>query len=130
MLYAPPPHYKWWGHNKQVIAEINQTLKSLDKEQIQITLKWTPGHADIAGNEIADQLAKTAAEGAERMPEVTNLVTALDIKTAVQESCNIKWQKRWEAGATGRQLFHARIQEFSSGGVQASLTKKALTFFL
>ena len=39
------------------------------------------------------------------MHEVTNLVTALDIQTAVQESCNIKWQKRWEAGTTGRQLF-------------------------
>ena len=25
-----------------------------------------------------------------------------------QESCNIKWQKRWEAGATGRQLFDLR----------------------
>ena len=91
-----------------MIAEINQALKSLEKEQIQINLKWTPGHADIAGNEIADQLAKTAAEEAERMPEVTNPVTALDIKTAVQESCNIKWQKRWEAGATGRQLFDLR----------------------
>ena len=45
--------------------------------------------------------AKTAAEEA-------NPVTALDIKTAVQESCNIKWQKRWEAGATGRQLFDIR----------------------
>ena len=40
-------------------------------------MKLTPGHADIAGNEIADQLAKTAAEEAERMPEVTNPVTAL-----------------------------------------------------
>ena len=29
---------------------------------------------------------KTAAEEAERMPEVTNPVTTLDIKTAVQES--------------------------------------------
>ena len=99
-----------WQRNshKQVIAEINQTLKSLEKEQIQINLKWTPGHAEITGNEIADQLAKAAAEEAERMPEVTYRVTALDIKIAVQESCNIKWQKRWEAGVTGRQLFDLR----------------------
>ena len=37
-------------------------------EQIQINLKWTTGHLDIAGNEIADQLAKRAAEQAETMP--------------------------------------------------------------
>ena len=42
------------------------------------------------------------------MPEVTNPVTVLDLKTAVQESCNIKCQKRWEAGATGRQLFDSQ----------------------
>ena len=97
--------FRWQNNlHKQVVAEINQTFKSIEKEQIQINLKWTPGHADIAGNEIADQVEKTAAEEAERMPEVTNLVTVLE-KTAVQESCNIKWQKRWEAGATGRQLF-------------------------
>ena len=49
-----------WQNNshKQVIAEINQTLKSLEKEQIQINLKWTPERADIAGNESADPLAK------------------------------------------------------------------------
>ena len=43
------------------------------------------------------------------MPKVTNPVAALDIKTAVQESCNIKWQKRWEAGATGRPLFEPSV---------------------
>ena len=43
------------------------------------------------------------------MPKVTNPVAALDIKTAVQESCNIKWQKRWEAVATGRQLFEPSV---------------------
>ena len=45
-----------WQNNshKQVIAEINQTLKSLEKEQTQINLKWTPERADIAGNESAD----------------------------------------------------------------------------
>ena len=43
------------------------------------------------------------------MPKVTNPVAALDIKTVVQESCNIKWQKRWEAGATARQLFEPSV---------------------
>ena len=59
-----------WQNNsqKQVDAEINQILQSLEKEQIQINLKWTTGHLDIAGNEIADQLAKRAAEQAETMP--------------------------------------------------------------
>ncbi|MCG7878799.1 MAG: reverse transcriptase domain-containing protein [Candidatus Thiodiazotropha endolucinida] len=94
--------------HKAVIAEINQILTTLNKDQIQINLKWTPGHADISGNEIADQLAKKGAEEAERMPEVTNPVTQLDIKTAVQESCNMKWQKRWEVGTTGRHMFELR----------------------
>ena len=46
-----------WQNNshKHEIAEINQTLKSLEKEQIQLNLKWTLGHADIAGKEITDQ---------------------------------------------------------------------------
>ena len=46
-----------WQSNshKHEIAEINQTLKSLEKEQIQLNLKWALGHADIAGKDIADQ---------------------------------------------------------------------------
>ena len=42
------------------------------------------------------------------MPKVTNPITEQDMKTTVEESCNIKLQKRWEAGATGRQLFDLR----------------------
>ena len=38
------------------------------------------------------------------MPESSKAVTLLDIKAAVRESGNIKWQKRWDAGNTDRHL--------------------------
>ena len=31
---------------------------------IEVEISWTPGHADIKGNEEADQMAKAAAEEA------------------------------------------------------------------
>ena len=46
--------------------------------------------AEIAGNEIADKLAKKAAEEAENMPEVDTPLTSIDVKRAVRDSCKIK----------------------------------------
>ena len=80
--------------HKAVILEIKQTLDILKSQNVSIELNWTPGHADIAGNEIADKLAKEAAEEAENMPEMVTPLTSIDIKKAVKDSCKIKWQKR------------------------------------
>ena len=62
------------------------------------------GHAEIAGNELADKLAKEAAES-ENMPEVDSPLTAIDVKRAVSDSCKIKSQNRWEALQRGRHMF-------------------------
>ena len=43
-----------------------------------------------SGNEIADILAKSAAQEAETMEEEDRVVTAADIKTAVKVSCEKK----------------------------------------
>ena len=43
---------------------------------MEIDISWTPGHADIAGNEIVDRLAKEAEEVDENQDKV---VTAVDI---------------------------------------------------
>ena len=52
------------------IFEIKQAMEILKSQNVTVKINWTPGHAEIAGNEIADKLAKEAAEEAENMPEV------------------------------------------------------------
>ena len=92
----------------RVVAEVQQTIKNLEDKGIKIEINWTPGHAEIEGNEIADRLAKQGADEAEEMPEVTEAVTILDVKAAIRESGFEKWQQRWEASSTGRHLFEFR----------------------
>ena len=69
-------------------------MENLKSQNVTVELNWTPGHAEIAGNEIADKLAKEAAEN---MPEVDTPLTSIDVKRAVRDSCKIKWQNPWEA---------------------------------
>ena len=67
--------------------------------------KWTPGHADIRGNCIADELAKEAAEEAKAFPEDSQILTGADFKKFARVSCCIKWQRSWDASDTGRHLY-------------------------
>ena len=80
----------------------------MEDKGVKIKINWTPGHAEIEGNEIADMLAKQGADEAEEMPDVTEAVTILDVKAAIRESGFEKWQQRWEASSTGRHLFEFR----------------------
>jgi hypothetical protein len=52
-------------------------------------------HANIAGNEIADQLAKETAKESMSLNEQYNVITMSDVKQAVKTSTKIKWQNRW-----------------------------------
>ena len=40
-----------------------------------MSVQWTPGHADIEGNEIADKMAKEAAKEAETLNPSFNIIT-------------------------------------------------------
>ena len=44
-------------------------MEILKSQNVTVELNWTPGHAEIAGNEIADRQAKEAAQEAESMPK-------------------------------------------------------------
>jgi hypothetical protein len=72
---------------------------------IRTTLSWIPGHANIAGNEIADQLAKEAAKESMSLNEQYNVITMSDVKQALKTSTKIKWQNRWTISESGRQLY-------------------------
>ena len=73
----------WANTNYTVlISQIESLLQQLQSTALDVSLHWTPGHATIAGNEIADRLAKDAAHQALEMPVDTSIVTIQDIKNS------------------------------------------------
>ena len=79
------------------INQIKKQTDGLKQKGIRLDIVWTPGPADIAGNEITDRLAKEVAQEAENMDENEDrVVTIADIKTAVKVSCMKKWQRMWK----------------------------------
>ena len=79
-----------------LIQDIKEHMSTLIKKGIAVRVQWTPGHADIEGNEIADKMAKEAAKEAETLNPSFNIITKSDIKRAVKESTLKKWQRRWD----------------------------------
>ena len=69
---------------------------------------WTPGHADVQGNEVADRLAKDAAKEAQELDQNTCVLTNQDIKKAARDSIMEKWQDKWSISITGRKYFQYR----------------------
>ena len=55
--------------HKKTSLGIIQIMKDLQQSGTEVKIQWTPGHADIAGNETAATLAKEAVREAEDMPE-------------------------------------------------------------
>ena len=85
--------------------QIKSLLQQLQSTAFEVSIHWTPGHANIAGNEIADRLAKDAAHQASEMPMDSSIVTNQDIKSAARKSIIFKWQQRWDISETGRFLY-------------------------
>jgi hypothetical protein len=75
-----------------------------------VSFNWTPGHASIKGNEIADQLAKEAAREAEALEVSTQVFTKQDIRKAAVTK---KWQVRWDSSNSGRHYyrFHKVVKD-------------------
>ena len=69
---------------------------------------WTPGHADVQGNEIADSLAKEAAKEAQELDKNTSVLTNQDIKKAARDSIMDEWQDKWNISDTGREYHQYR----------------------
>ena len=68
--------------NTVLISQIKSHLQQLQSTALAVSFHWPPGHAIIAGNEIADRLAKDAAHQALEMPVDTSIFTIQDIKNS------------------------------------------------
>ena len=76
----------WASTNFTVlISQIKSLLNQLQSTAFEVSIHWTQGHATTAGNEIADKLAKNAAQQASKMPMDTSVVTNQDIKSAAKK---------------------------------------------
>jgi hypothetical protein len=98
----------------QCHQKIKAKMETLHQSGMRMELEWTPGHAEVQGNEIADRLAKEAAkEAQEQDTTVHTMVTKQDIKTASRNSISEKWQHEWENSDRGRSYFkyHPNISE-------------------
>ena len=80
-------------------------MKNIKESGVDLEISWTPGHADIRGNELADKLAKEAAEEAKEMDDSSVVVTMEDVKSATKKFGIKKWQDMWEKSERGRTLY-------------------------
>ena len=78
---------------KKTAMDIQQSLNILERDVTEVKIQWSPGHANIRGNEMADRLAKEATKEAEEMTDDIGIASQSDVKSAARESVNIKWQQ-------------------------------------
>ena len=71
--------------------------KYFKNKDIDVQIEWTPGHANIPGNKIADTLAKEAAKEVEYMTEHDTVTTMTDIRKGARDYYMKKWKRKWEA---------------------------------
>ena len=76
----------------------------LTSYNIQLTLQWIPGHNEIAGNELADELAKQGT----RKQQEDNPCTMATAKNILKNQSKEEWLNEWAIGKTGRAMFAER----------------------
>ena len=94
--------------HQHTLQEVKTIIKQLEQNNISVEISWTPGHANIKGNEYADKLAKEAAQEAKEKENLPPVISLGDVKEAARKSGLIKWQEMWEKSDKGRHLFQLR----------------------
>jgi ribonuclease HI len=87
------------------IRRIKSYMEHLAAGGIEVEISWTPGHADIAGNETADRLAKEASRQAAEMDRLGSPTSQGDIRSAARVSVTAKWQRQWDMAESGRRMY-------------------------
>ena len=76
----------------ELVQDIQIQLGKIKQNNTILNFCWVPGHCNIAGNEAADKMAKTAAN-------ITRLclkpIVAEDMKPHIKKQVFTKWRERW-----------------------------------
>ena len=80
--------------DQDVTYDIRQAITSLQGKGAKVEISWTPGHSSIAGNDVADRLAKQAAKEASSQPEEMRNTSLQDVRQAAEQSQTISWQSK------------------------------------
>ena len=80
---------------------INEIKRLLLEMNDRIILHWLPSHCGHVGNELADKLAKEAAQQ-RSMPETILPACKNYVKTIIRKQQSINWNQEWSKCKTGR----------------------------
>jgi hypothetical protein len=75
-------------------------VRNLTKQSWSIHFRWVKAHSGIEGNEVADTLAKEAAQDEDRN-FVYDRIPISTIASIVKEEGLKKWQAQWERTMKG-----------------------------
>ena len=73
--------------HKTTSKDILTELEQIKSKGIAVDIKWTPGHAEIKGNEEADRLAKEPSKEAESMTEEDKTISQAEFRQAAKTHC-------------------------------------------
>ena len=90
--------------HKTTSKDILTELKQIQSKGVQVDIRWTPGHAEIQGNEEADRLAKEASS----MNEEDGTISHAEFKQAAKAHSMTTWQKQWDVSEKGRFLYELK----------------------
>jgi hypothetical protein len=94
--------------HSSLIEEIRNKVRHLTILKWSIHFGWVKAHVGIEGNEVADKLAKEAAQDADEQNIVYDRIPTTTVATDIQMKGLVKWQRQWdstEKGALCRSFF-------------------------
>jgi ribonuclease HI len=95
-------------------TDISDIVTCINQLQNEIRFVWIPGHIDIEGNDMADQIAKIAA--AKHNIDIVQASTIADVNGIIDEYIDQEWQRVYDASGVGKH--YKTIEPFVSRKVK------------
>jgi ribonuclease HI len=88
--------------NQDCVKHILNASERLATRQVQVHLRWIPGHHGVKGNELADERARGIAEHGARETAPIRYLSAM--YNQLRKQAQKRWTTRWEQGVKGEHL--------------------------